>query len=194
MKDNQDHLFGRTVVGYDLRKPELLGNVYMASNDEEARYEAVYDLYASYLSGLNLFNVDPSQIPSFPMPQNGKVIAFDLPTKYVEVASTGSVSVPPILAWFEPLKNWNFLGFDVVDPRTQLSVLKMVLDEEVSRGGGVNNLISTNKFSLLDSIECAERAISIFETKYFEHAPLVPCGVWFKEQQATGIGQTSALM
>lgn len=188
MKDNPDHLFGRTVVGYDLRKPELPGNFHMTSYDEEARYEAMYDLYASHLSGLNLFNVDPSQIPSFPMPENGMVIAFDLPTKYVAVASGGSVSVPPILPWFVPRKNWNFLGFDVVDPRAQLSALKMAMDEEASRGGGVDNLISINKFGLLDRIEYAERAISIFETKYYEHAPLVPCGVWIREHQATGIG------
>lgn len=87
----------------------------MTSCDERARYEAVYDLHASQLSGLNLFTVDPLQIPSFLLPENARIIAFDLPTPYIKATAEGNVSVPPMLTWFDDLASWNFLGFDVVE-------------------------------------------------------------------------------
>lgn len=178
MKPNQDQHFDRTVVGYDLRRPESLAAVHMTSYDEKARYETIYDICESQLSGLNLFTVDPTQIHSFRLPEGARVIAFDLPTPYVEATARGNVSVPPMLPWFEEPDNWTFLGFDVVDPRTQMSAVNSYLAECGFCHNAVENSIRVNEFGLIDSIEVAESASSKFEKKYFEHAPWIPCGVW----------------
>lgn len=181
MKFNQNQIFDRSLVGYDLRKAESLGSVHMTSYDEDARFEAIYDLYESQLSGLNLFSVDPSQIPLFALPKNGRVIAFDLPTSYVVTAAKGNVSLPPMLPWFAPLSSWKFLGFDLVDPRTQISALDMYLGEISNQSEGVKTTIPLNEFGLICRVEVAERALLKLESKYVEHSPLVPCGVWLKE-------------
>jgi hypothetical protein len=187
MKIIQEQLCGRTVVGYDLRRPESLPGVHMTSYDERARYETIYDLYESQLSGLNLFTGDPSEIPSFLLPERARVIAFDLPTLYVEAMAKGNVSVPPMLPWFAELDIWKFLGFDIVDTQTQSSALYLYLSKNAYAGAG--DIISTNEHNLAGNIELAEKCSKKFDTKYPEHAPWVPCGVWLKEQPAgTGSG------
>lgn len=179
MKVLPDQVFGRTLVGYDMRKPETLSAVRMTSYDEESRYETVYDIYAPHLSGVNLFFIDPSSSSSMIVPENGRIVAFDLPTMYVEKMAKGIVSVPPALPWFVDMNRWDFLGFDIVDARTQLSGLELYLD---TTGGEVaTNFTLLNGFGLIENIALARTYSNMLSEKIPGHAPMVPCGVWLKE-------------
>lgn len=113
------------VVGYDIRKPSALRAVYMTSYDEDTRYEQIYDQYQERLSGINLFTADPSDHVEG-LHADALVVAFDLPRAYVDLAGEGNVSVAPSLQTFEKPTDWRLLGFDLVDPGTQTSVLDML--------------------------------------------------------------------
>lgn len=178
---NKDQNMERTIIGYDIRKPEAISAIKITSYNEDARYESIYDCNGIELSGINLFIVDPSKIPTLEIPENGRIIAFDLPTSFVISAQKSNVSVPLMLPWFEEMTEWKFLGFDLMDVRTQLSALELyVLDE----GAQILDMpIEVNEYGLIENVRDAERFSHLLNNKYSEHAPFIPAGVWLKNHR-----------
>jgi len=177
MKEQMEPKSQRVIVGYDIRKPSALCAVYLTSYDDDMRYEQIYDPYQELLSCINLFTADPSDhIES--LHADALIVAFDLPRAYVDSAAEDNVSVPPSLQAFERPANWRLLGFDVVDPRTQTSVLDMLRRHEVRnapRTHGCRNL-----HGLFDTAEEALETLPCLEKMVPEHKPLQLCGVWLK--------------
>lgn len=172
----------RTVVGFDIRKSSSLNSLYMTSYDEDVRYEDIYDEFHDYLSGLNLFFVDPSNIKRLKIPTEARIIAFDLPTDEVEHLLKGNVSNPKPLPNIDILNGWDFMGFDVVDPITQTSVfhgftppipLKELMKDYFISFGFNNNELLGDMVSALKIAKACDDYIP-------EHAPFSPCGIWLK--------------
>jgi hypothetical protein len=178
------HSFERTLVGFDLRKSSSTDNFYMTSYDESLRYEEINEKYQTWQSGLNIYSLDPSDIPSLKVPVDARIIAFDLPTQFVTYLINGNVSNPqplPLLNISNISNDWKFMGFDVVDAITQTSAFHgfdlttFYLSELMNK-----HLLSFNGQGLIDDEEGALRVASYFDNLIPEHAPFMPCGVWLK--------------
>ena len=177
-----ENLFGRTIVGFDIRKNSALSNLFMTSFDDSVRYEEINEKYQDQQSGLNLFYIDPSDIPSLNMPVDARIIAFDLPTERVEQLSKGIVSNPKPCPFLNIDCGWKFMGFDVVDAITQTSVfhgfdltksdISKILEEHA---------IVFNKNGLIDDGKKAVNIALFFDKKIPIHAPFSHCGLWLKD-------------
>lgn len=173
--------FKRTVVGFDLRKSFSLNNLFMTAYDDSVRYEEFNEKYQNQLSGLNLFSVDPANIPLLEIPIDAAVIAFDLPTEFVAYLLNFTVSNPQPLPSVALGTDWQFMGFDVVDAITQTSAFygfdRSPTDlEEIAK----NLKFHFNGNGLIDSEEAALRVTLFFDNLVGEHAPFSPCGIWLK--------------
>ena len=174
--------FERTVVGFDLRKGDSLNSLFMTSYDELVRYEELNEQHQNELTGLNLFNIDPSKIPSLTIPIDGRVVAFDLPTKFVIYLSNGSVSNPQPLPAAWSSKSWEFMGFDVVDAITQTSALHG-FDWSLSNLKKITEKLKLqfNSHGLIEDEDAALGAARFFDDFVEKHAPFAPCGIWLKK-------------
>jgi hypothetical protein len=171
----------RTVVGFDIRKSSSLNNLFLTSYDDEVRYEDIYEKFHEYRSGLSLFYVDPSSIVSLEMPLGARIIAFDLPTDLVLHLSSGNVSNPQPLPQID-INNgeWEFVGFDVVDPITQTSAFHG-FDPPLPVGKMMEGCsIDFNDHGLLKNIESALKVVEYCNVIVPEHSPFSACGVWLK--------------
>lgn len=167
--------FERILIGFDLRKRASLTKLFMTSYDDSVRYEEINEQHQAELSGLNLYKIDPSTIPSLRMPLDARVVAFDLPTDLVAYLSAGNVSNPQPLPSIKLDEGWQFIGFDVVDAITQTSGLYGV-DWPPS---GLTK-IHLNGHGLIDDAEAAVKTSIFLDSFINEHAPFSPCGVWLK--------------
>jgi hypothetical protein len=171
----------RTIVGFDLRKSSSLKNLFMTSYDDSVRYEDINESFQSQQSGLNLFYIDPSAIPSLTVPADARIIAFDLPTKFVAYLSDGNVSNPQPLPTIDINNGWAFMGFDVVDAITQTSAFHgFDLTTSLSEIMGKYSL-RFNSHGLLDDREATVGIAELFDSLIPEHVPFMPCGVWLKD-------------
>lgn len=178
---NQTIPFRRVVVGFDLRKNDTLQRIFLTSYNENVRYEEFLEMHDNYLSAMNIFACDPSGIPFVDMPENARIIAFDLPVDYVNKLVQGGVSVPVLTPIDIVEKSWQFLGFDVVDPITQSSGLDETLFVNDSSNDRENReALVLNENGLVDKSDVALKLAAAFDLKIPEHMPFVPCGVWLK--------------
>ncbi|MES2740073.1 MAG: hypothetical protein V4754_03875 [Pseudomonadota bacterium] len=177
-------LFERVIVGFDVRKNTSLNNLSMTSWNESIRYESLYENCEAKLSGMNLFSTDPIYLSSISFPKNSAIIAFDLPSPYVNFLSSGSVSIPDSLSLQDLSERWELVGFDIVDAITQTSALHG-FERSASESDQVNKKLnfSLNKHGLVPDIDVAVKGAIFFELLIAEHAPFSPCGVWLKNSE-----------
>lgn len=135
------------------------------------------------LNGLNLLQDIPETSKDLSTKfRDGCWVAFDLPQKTAkELSPTFGTQ------WSAKFPNpqalvaagWDFMGFDVVDPRTQCSgpfsfeweqaeCAEIVGDED----------IEINNYGLIVDLDMALELSRIFDRTIREHAPFCPCGVW----------------
>lgn len=184
IKTNNTSSIERTVVGFDIRKGSSLKKLFLTSYDDEVRYENIYEKFREYRSGLNLFFVDPSSLVSLEMPIDARIIAFDLPTDLISHLARGNVSNPQPLPQIN-INNgeWDFAGFDVVDPLTQTSAFHgfnppLPMKKMIEGHSSV-----FNNHGLLNNIECALKMAEYYDNIVPEHSPFAPCGIWLKQEK-----------
>lgn len=174
--------FERALIGFDLRKAESVAQLFLTSYDEDVRFEDLMETSGRFLSAINLFQTDPTDIPSIKLPPNARIVAFDLPVEYLIHQARGNVSNCPKIDMGVLLDDWKFIGFDIVDPMTQSSALSPVemsssdLTNEISQNG-----FSRNGYGVVGDQDAALRAAVFFDSLIPEHAPFVPCGIWLKK-------------
>lgn len=178
--------FERAVIGFDLRKAESVTQLFLTSYNDKVRFEDFMETNERLLSPINIFLTDPTGIPEVNLPSNAEVIAFDLPLDYLLYQSHGNVSIAPKISFNVLSRDWNFMGFDIVDPFTQLSALsgEMVLPSDVSLLSS-DSLFNRNGNGLIDDPDAALKAAVIFDALIPEHAPFVPCGIWLKYRKSS---------
>lgn len=187
--------FDRTVVGFDSRARvdplrvdslgivvgrsiQLGGERWVPSTiDSEVWSRTAGEDLLKETNGLNLF--PSTQLVGKAAHGNDvALIAFDLPRHLVEeIATTFGLNQS---AQFSP-DEWEFLGFDIVDPRTQSSALysfEWSRDEMIKHVSALN--YSLNGFGLVSDEEQAIRFAIASDKEVPEHAPFAPCGVWRK--------------
>jgi len=116
------------------------------------------------------------------MPLDARVVAFDLPTEFVTQLSNGSVSNPQPLPQSGINHGWQFIGFDVVDARTQTSAFHgLELNEPALNDVKEKHSYQFNSHGLIDEWDDALKASKTFDKLIPEHAPFSPCGIWLKD-------------
>ena len=160
--------YERCLVGFDVR--ELRKAIAPASLSTSAWNQAkaaqqVED--TDFANGLNLFiAINPLRH----LRGDLQVVAFDLPSSQaIAIASTFGLRPLPL----STVEAWSFLGFDVVDPRTQLSAI-------YDLAAMTSSEVLLNESGLIDDETAAIKAALSADTQVPEHAPFCPCGVWLK--------------
>jgi hypothetical protein len=174
----------RTVVGFDLRKKSSLSNLTMTSYDENVRFEEInekYEFQHDVQNSMNLFFIDPSKIESLILPADSLIIAFDLPTEFVQTLLNGNISRPSPLPNFQLDGEWFFAGFDIIDPINQMSIFHDFdgIEEKLNFAKQEFNL-KLNEYGLVTDLENSIKGSEYFDTLIYEHAPFIPSGVWLK--------------
>jgi len=178
----------RTIIGFDLRRPETVNNIFMTSYDDTVRYEVIEEKLFSHLSGINLFSSDPQEKSFFNVPNNSRVIAFDLPDMFVRHLLSNLISAPnPLPVNIEYIKqSWVFCGFDIVDAITQTSAFHgfdfsdRELNKISKKRGGIYGEWLIDDFC--EAIVVAKRLDKLIP----EHIPFMPCGIWLKPTKDEG--------
>ncbi len=174
--------FERALIGFDLRKAGSVAQLYLTSYDEDVRFEGLMETSERFLSAVNLFRTDPTDIPSIKLPPNARIVAFDLPVEYLRHRERGTVSTCPKIDMEVLGDDWTFIGFDIVDPITQSSAFSQVAMSHGDRPNGISAIgFSRNNYGVIDDQDAALKAAMYFDSLIREHAPFVPCGVWLKK-------------
>lgn len=174
--------FERALVGFDLRKAESVAQLFLTSYDEGVRFEDLMETSERFLSAINLFQTDPTDIPAIKLPSNARILAFDLPVEYLIHQARGNVSSCPRIDMEVLHDDWKFIGFDVVDPLTQSSAFsQLAMSPCDSRSVIFPTGFSRNSYGVVDDEDAALKVAVLFDALIPEHAPFVPCGIWLKK-------------
>lgn len=164
----------RSIAGFDLRLwPAAEKN--MATIDAEVWPRVSSIGSTSDQNGLNLFD----RAIEGRVPAQAIQAAFDFPQELIRaLASTFGVVAAPI-EYMKSAAGWEFLGFDIVDARTQSSAFYS-FDWSPSELSDLLRQLSLtlNVAGLIEDEAVAIRASAEFDTVVKEHAPFAPCGVW----------------
>lgn len=186
--------FRRAVVGYDVRPqlarlvvhpPGLAMATRIAIGREEwkpatidsDRWPSLIGSAASpHCNGLNLVPTAAQASALARQGEKGIVVAFDFPATLVDtVAATFGLDLGPA----ESKPQWDLLGYDIVDIRTQSSALYSFdwnRDEWIKLGQALG--FRLNSFGLIDAEAVAIAESISFDQRVAEHAPFAPCGIW----------------
>jgi hypothetical protein len=169
--------FSRRIIGFDIRRNAE--NLFMTSYDENARHEDINNQYFDKMSAMNIFNCNPNNFPGIIIPDEARILAFDMPSEFVEILCAGKLSNPGVLPQIDISIGWNFLGFDVVDPFTQTSAIHGFDGFWLKFNCDKNYKI--NKNGLISNDEDSVKICTDFDILIKEHAPFVPCGIWINQ-------------
>jgi hypothetical protein len=130
-------------------------------------------------NGLNLFPTLSMANEVLGLEPDGVLVAFDFPSGLIEsVATTFGLNA---LTEAEITSSWKFLGYDIVDIRTQSSAMysfDWTRDEWIAICESVK--FAFNRFGLVQEEALAISQATEFDEKVREHAPFAPCGVWIR--------------
>lgn len=187
--------FERSVAGFDVRArvhslesdpPGLFGAKSIridgcewrpATIDSEVWERVVSQDQQDECNGLNLF-------PSLDLAQavatagaDSCVVAFDFPAELLNAISktfglSSSPSTGPV--------DWEFLGFDVVDVRTQSSAFYSFGWDRREWIEFASTGLDLNRFGLVKEAKSAVDLAIEFDRRVSAHAPFAPCGIWRK--------------
>lgn len=166
-----DKDYKRSFIGYDLRIRDEGNSPKTLSPEVWERHACLQDITFDHeINGLNLL-VSCEDVIKFA--EVAKLVAFDIPSQLADSISH-TFGLRPLEQIDTPVQgNWKFLGFDIVDPRTQSSALHDFPGCDASIDS-----VAKNKSGLIDDIS-QSIILSIESDRVFkEHAPFVPCGVW----------------
>jgi len=165
--------YARCVVGFDARQPRTEQSPASLSPVAWQRAELDQADDGSFANGFNLFIAVE---PLLALHGGIQVVAFDLPMSLTDVVlSTFGLCPLPLPS----LNEWSFLGFDIVDPRTQSSA---IYDFSMAAA----HEIRMNENGLIEDEVSAIKAAVLAESMIPEHAPFCPCGVWVKKTNRVG--------
>lgn len=191
----------RRVLGFDIR---INPNRQMQAFSEDWRRKKIYaqespclltldpEVWNSPISnqssllrnGYNLlFEIDEGLIQQVRnRDENDVMVAFDIPVRdYDAISGTfGHGCYQPDIDATKLFRNgWIFLGFDIVDPRTQLSGL-VSFDYEPNEWNSLLQELKTdiNFYGLFSHASIAHSVSAEVSKLIPEHAPFCPCGIW----------------
>jgi hypothetical protein len=167
----------RAVVGFDVRERRVASQWRPATMDSTVWPRIVSAEEDEECNGLNLFNSLGTARKAVAS-ENGSIVAFDFPLDVVSaVAATFGVGKQSLAVLKE--SNWQFVGYDVADVRTQSSGFYSFEWKHLEwiQFCALNN-VAFNRDGLISEHRHAAEIAGQLNREIPEHAPFAPCGVW----------------
>ncbi len=174
-------IFGypRYIVGFDFRMGKQDRDTFPATIDNQIWPRHMVDHASLDENGFNLFDGPLEKITAVQPRIDSVLVAFDLPEIFVDALAATFGIVPLPVNLLSASRAWIFLGFDVVDARTQSSGIYSFDWTEEEFACIIKKLsLQLNKNGLVDNEVNAINAAIFFDLIVKEHAPFAPCGVW----------------
>lgn len=163
--------YKRSFIGYDVRIKDGYVSPKTLSPEIWPKNELLDGISLELeTNGLNLLNSCRSVSGLL---SSSALVAFDIPEQLANSISHTFGLQPSEQAEVPKKGEWEFLGFDIVDPRTQSSALY-----DFPGFDNITNSVFKNKSGLIDDISQSINLSIAFDLAIKEHAPFVPCGVW----------------
>lgn len=186
--------YSRKVIGFDLRDISIdfesfqhkdvvaidLANELPATIDNQvwAEYGNKHEIDAQ-CNGFNLLDQIDAEVEELAAQKLSLLVAFDIPNELAELLEATFGLEPLSLDLLSEDHGWHFLGFDVVDIRTQCSAFySFSWSQKEWRNIVQETALKINSCGIIPS-EAEALNISLYFDKIIpEHAPFSPCGVW----------------
>lgn len=171
--------YPRCAVGFDFRVWMQDQRTLPATLDNQVWLRHLVEDSLLEVNGINLFDGPLEQINAVQLPKNSIRVAFDLPAALVNtLASTfGIVRLPLSLLTVD--KGWMFIGYDIVDARTQSSGFYSFDWTKAEFASICSRLdLRLNNVGLVDNESLAIKSAIFFDLIVSDHAPFGPCGIW----------------
>ena len=169
----------RSITGFDLRVWSQTEGTIPATIDNQVWPRQTAEELMLEENGFNLFDGPIEEINTLQLPENSIPVAFDLPAELVNLLASTFGIVPLPVNLLSGDQSWEFLGYDVVDARTQSSgIYSFDWSEAEFAEMRARLSLSLNVNGLLDDEALAIKAAISFDLMVEEHAPFAPCGVW----------------
>ncbi len=171
--------YPRSVVGFDFRVwMQDQGNCRATIDNRVWSRQPIQDCLLA-TNGINLFDGSVAQFSRIKAPRDSIRVAFDLPTALVKTMASTFGIVPLVPSVLSPDKGWKFIGYDIIDARTQSSGLYS-FDWTKTEFASMRSRLSLdlNSRGLVDDELLAIKCAIFFDTQVTEHAPFAPCGIW----------------
>lgn len=195
--------YQRSIIGYDLRY-KAVDYDYFSSNHfscldiktkkfpatiDNQVWPEIDDKYEidSQCNGFNLYDNLDDEIQRKAQHEDVILVAFDIPTELADGLYSTFGLLPIPLETVPKEHELSFLGYDIVDIRTQNSAIySFNWTEDEIKTIFQKLSISLNTCGLVHSVVDALRISSDFDKMIPEHSPFVPCGIWIKKKSEEG--------
>lgn len=184
--------YHRCLVGFDVRssrpicatlvsQPPGCEDSFIATVDNQIWPEQIDASSMALQHGFNLFESPPEEI-GIKIDNDAVVVAFDLPESLATTLISTFGLAPIGVEYVAGSSEWELVGYDVVDIRTQCSGFysfnwtKQELEDALGKLS-----LTLNCYGLVDEESLAIKASVVFDSMIIEHAPFAPCGVWIKQ-------------
>ena len=175
--------YPRYIVGFDFRIGKQDQDTFPATIDNQVWPRQTISP-ALDENGFNLFDGPLKKITAAQHQIDSVLVAFDLPVIFVDTLAATFGIVPLSVNLLSANRAWTFLGFDIVDARTQSSGIYSFdwVEEEFTLI--IKKLsLQLNKHGLVGNEANAIKAAIFFDSLVKEHAPFAPCGVWVNRKR-----------
>lgn len=154
------------------------GNECLATLDNQIWPQVEFPNFSGDSNGFNLFD-SLEECEHFTYKSKSLLAAFELPMALIDLLSSTFGVVASSFDLNATRSGWIFLGYDVVDIRTQSSAIHSFASSEIEFDNLLVKIKSNlNLYSLIiNESESIEASIA-FDYLLPEHAPFAPCGIW----------------
>lgn len=182
--------YRRTVIGADFRILQSSGDVVSTQSEKTTNRDSSTtatldpDIWPSVSQTERLDSTNGFNLENFPLSSSlrdviessADLIVFDIPELLAQnLADTFGLMPVPL----GQIPDSNFLGFDVVDVRTQASAFHSFdWSRSELRELLAAQVIALNQYGLLETESDAIRSSIEFDSLISSHSPFAPCGVW----------------
>jgi len=177
MERNDTIMTSRRIVGFDIRDRIESNNITSIDCNiwPESQIKTEID---SQNNGFNLFDSLDESIVDASVRENASIVAFDIPRDLATALSPTFGLEPLPIEYLFKRGEWLFLGYDIVDVRTQCSAIysfdikRERLEELLSDAA-----IELNQYGLIENQAQSFDLSAIFDKLFPEHSPFTPCGI-----------------
>ncbi len=190
--------FAKSIIGFDLRALPLIckhapggslmsfppgatgKNRFPATIDNQIWPQRI-EISSVQFNGFNLFDQPTDELRDIAKRMEAVLVAFDLPKALADILSSTFGLAPLPTNVMTADKSWKFLGYDIVDIRTQSSAIYSFEWSNTELREILQQLsLQLNPCGLIENELSAVMHSISFDDIVPEHFPFSPCGVWIQ--------------